>query len=173
MPTSDETRCVQDFMALGSENCNTASVCLSSGPWITSSRRKIYFAAICVLNLIQLKPHRAPMLLYDTILRLSMRLSVRFGVMRPKYRQPNELKFSPRFFLTPLMRGRARVWFILCSPQWIAYLSTGFVPAVSSGTQCSRNTTNIAHASHTTIHAKVKEFWEVSKEETVVGLKKL
>ena len=29
---------------------------------------------------------------------LSMRLSVRFWVMRPKYRQPNELKFNPRFY---------------------------------------------------------------------------
>ena len=101
---------------------------------------------------------------------LSMRLSVRFGVMRPKYRQPNELKFSPRFFLTPLMGGRARVWYMLSSPQWIAYLSTKFLPAVSSGTQCSRNATNV---SHTTIHPKVKDFCEVAKEETVVDLKKL
>ena len=47
------TRCVQDFVALGSENCNAALVCLSSGSWITSSLRKIDFAAIVVLNLIQ------------------------------------------------------------------------------------------------------------------------
>ena len=89
-----------------------------------------------------------------------MRLNVRFGVMCPKYHQPNELKFSPRFLLTPLMGGRARVWFMLCSPQWIAYLSTRFLQAVSSGTQsqCSRNTTNVAHTSHPAIHAKVKEF---------------
>ena len=96
-----------------------------------------------------------------------MRLSVRFRVMRPKYRQPNELKFSLRFFLNPLMGGRARVWLMLCSPQWIVYLSTRFLPAVSSGAKCSRNTTNVAHTSYTTIHAKVKEFWEVAKEETV------
>ena len=31
----------------------------------------------------------------------------------------------------------------------------------------------VAHTSHTTIHAKVKEFWEVAKEDTVVDLKKL
>ena len=47
------TRCVQDFVALGSENCNAALVCLSSGSWITSSLRKIDFAAIFVQNLIQ------------------------------------------------------------------------------------------------------------------------
>ena len=122
MPTSDETRCVQDFMALGSENCNTASVCLSSGSWITSSRRKIDFAAICVLNLIQKKPHRAPMLLYDTILRLSIRLSVRFGVMRPKYRQPNELKFSPRFFLTPHGRKiQSMVYAVLAAVECLSF----------------------------------------------------
>ena len=46
------TRCVQDFVALGSENCN-AALCLSSGSWITSSLRKIDFAAIFILNLIQ------------------------------------------------------------------------------------------------------------------------
>ena len=154
---------MQDFVAFGSENCNVAIVCLSSGSWITSSLRKIDFAAIFVLNLIQ-KTHREPMLLYDTMWRLSVRLSVRFGVMRPKYRQPNELKFSPRFFLTLLMGGRARVWFMLSSPQWIANLSTIFLPAVSSGIQCSRNITNIAHSSHTTIHAKVKEFWEIAKD---------
>ena len=106
-----------------------------------------------------------------------MRLSIRFGVMHHasqiKYRRPNELKFIPRFLLTPLMGGRARVWFMLSSLQWIAYLSTRFLPAVSSGTQCSRNTINVAHTSHTTIHAMVKEFWEVAKEETVVDLKKL
>ena len=102
-----------------------------------------------------------------------MRLSVRFGVMRHKYRQLNELKFSPHFFLTPLMGGRTRVWFMLCSPQWIAYLSTRFLPALSSGTQCSRNTTNVAHTSYTTIHPKVKEFWEAAKEKAVVDLKKL
>ena len=124
-------------------------------------------------NLIQIKPGRASMFLYDTIWRLSMRLTVRFGVMRPKYRQKNELKFSPRFFLTPLMGGRAIVWFMLSSLQWIAYLSTRHLPAVSSGTQCSRNTTNVAHTSHTTIHAKVKEFWEVAQEETVMDFKKL
>ena len=62
---------------------------------------------------------------------------------------------------------------MLSSQQWIAYLSTRFLPSVSSGTQCSRNTTNVAHTSHTTIHAKVKEYWEVAKEETVVDLKKL
>ena len=56
---------------------------------------------------------------------------------------------------------------MLSSSQWVAYLSTRFLPAVSSGTQCSRNTANIAHSSHTTIHAKVKEFCEVAKEETV------
>ena len=56
---------------------------------------------------------------------------------------------------------------MLSSSQWIAYLSTRLLPAVSSGTQCSRNTTNIARSSHTTIHAKVKEFCEVAKEETV------
>ena len=44
---------------LGSENCNVASVCLSSGLWNTSSQWKIDLAAIFVLNLIQLKPHRA------------------------------------------------------------------------------------------------------------------
>ena len=84
-------------------------------------------------------------------------------------------KVQSWFFLTQLMGGRARVWLMLCSLQWIAYLSTRFLPAVSSGTQskCSRNTTNVAHTSHTTIHAKVKEFWEVAKEETVVDLKKL
>ena len=71
------------------------------------------------------------------------------------------------------MGGRARVWFMLSSPQWIAYLSTRFLPAVSSGTQCSRNTTNIAHSSHTTIHAKVKEFWDVAKEETVETVRSL
>ena len=31
----------------------------------------------------------------------------------------------------------------------------------------------VAHTSHTTIFAKVKEFWEVANEETVVDLKKL
>ena len=62
---------------------------------------------------------------------------------------------------------------MLCSPQWIVYLSTRFLPAVSSGTKCSRNTTNVAHTSYTTIHAKVKEFWEIAKEETVLDLKKL
>ena len=31
----------------------------------------------------------------------------------------------------------------------------------------------IAHTCHTTIHAKVKEFSEVAKEETVVDLRKL
>ena len=31
----------------------------------------------------------------------------------------------------------------------------------------------VAHTSHTTILAKVKEFWEVAKEETVVDHKKL
>ena len=44
---------------LGSENCNVASLCLSSGLWSTSSQWKIDLAAIFVLNLIQLKPHRA------------------------------------------------------------------------------------------------------------------
>ena len=29
----------------------------------------------------------------------------------------------------------------------------------------------VAHTSHTAIHAKVKEFWEVAKEETVVDLR--
>ena len=28
----------------------------------------------------------------------------------------------------------------------------------------------VSHTSHTTIRAKVKEFWEVAKEETVVDL---
>ena len=31
----------------------------------------------------------------------------------------------------------------------------------------------VAHTSHTTIHAKVKEFWENTKEENAVDLKKL
>ena len=62
---------------------------------------------------------------------------------------------------------------MLCSPQWIAYLSTRFLQAVSSGTQCNRDTTNVAHTSHATIHAMVKEFWEVAKEDTVIDLKKL
>ena len=31
----------------------------------------------------------------------------------------------------------------------------------------------VAHISHTIIHAKVKEFWEVAKEDTVVDLRKL
>ena len=44
---------------LGSENCNVASVCLSSGLWNTSSQCKIDLVAIFVQNLIQLKPHRA------------------------------------------------------------------------------------------------------------------
>ena len=82
---------------------------------------------------------------------------------------------SSFFFLTPLMGGRARISYMLSSPQWIAYLSTRFLPAVSSGTQCNRNThtTDVARTSHTTIHPKVKEFWEVAKEETVVDFKKL
>ena len=109
-----------------------------------------------------------------------MRWNIRFGngMMRPKYRQPKELKFSPRFFfLTPLMGGRARISYMLSSPQWIAYLLTRFLPPVSSGTQCNRNTysytTDVARTSHTTIHPKVKEFWEIAKEETVVDFKKL
>ena len=162
---SDET--CAGFCSTWQWNCNAASVCISSGSWIPSSMRKIDFAAIFVLNLIQHKPHRASMLLYDTIWRLSMRLSVWFGVMRPK---PNELKFSP------VMGGRARVWFMLSSPQWIAYLSTRFLPAVSSGTQRSRNAITrslILLITHTTIRAKVKEFWEVAKEETVMECKKL
>ena len=61
------TRCMQDFVALGGENCNTSLICLSSGSWIISSLWKIDFAAIFVMNLIQKKTHRAPMLLYDTI----------------------------------------------------------------------------------------------------------
>ena len=47
------TRCVQDFVAIGSEKCNAALGCLSSWSWITSSLWKIDFAAIFVLNLIQ------------------------------------------------------------------------------------------------------------------------
>ena len=132
--------------------------CLSSGSWITSSLRKIDLAAIFVLNLIQQKPRRAPMLLYDTIWRLSMRLSVRFRVMRPKLRHPNELEFSPRCLLTPLTGGRARVWFMLCSHQSIICLSTRFLPAVLSRTNSMYKT---AHTSHTTIRAKVKEFWRL------------
>ena len=83
--------------------------------------------------------HRAPSptLLYDTIWKLSMILSVLFQVMGPKLRQPNELKFSPRCLL---MYGRSRVWFMISSPQWTAYVSTRFLPAVLSGTQFNRNT---------------------------------
>ena len=110
-------------MALGSENCNTALVCLSSGSWITSSQWKIDFAAIIVLSFILLKPRRAPMLLYDTIWRLCMRLNVRFRVIRPKLSQPNELKFSPRCLLTPLMGGITRaeygLWWARCSGSLI------------------------------------------------------
>ena len=72
---------------------------------------------------------------------------------------------SSFFFLTPLMGERARVWFMLIPPQRIAYLSTRFLPAISSGTQCSRNTTNVAHTFHTTIHTNVKKFWEAAKED--------
>ena len=46
-------RCVQDFVALGNENCNAALVCLSSGSWITSNLRNIDYDAIFVLNVIQ------------------------------------------------------------------------------------------------------------------------
>ena len=51
-----------------------------------------------------------------------MQLSVRFGVMRPKYRQPGELKFSPRFFLTPLMEYGLcyvrRSGLLICQPDF-------------------------------------------------------
>ena len=108
--------------------------------WPTYHKR----LATPVLHRIKLKPHGTPMLLCDTI--WSMRLSVRFGVILLNLRQPNELKFSPRCLLTPLMGGRARVWLsqsMLCSPQWIAYLPTRFIPAVSSRTQWSRNTKSL------------------------------
>ena len=120
------TRCVQDFVALGSENCNAVSVCLSSGSWIISSLLKIDFPAIFVLNLIQQKPHRAPMLLYDTIWRLSMRLSVRFGMMCSKYRHPNELKFSSRFFSnsTDGRKSQSKVYAELAAVNHLSFNKT-------------------------------------------------
>ena len=72
------TRCVQDFVALGNENCNAALVCLCSGSWITSSLRKIDFAAIFVLNLIQKRLTEHLCFFMIPCERLSMRLSVRF-----------------------------------------------------------------------------------------------
>ena len=132
-------RCVQDFVALGSENCNAALVCLSSGSWITSSLRKIDFAAIFVLNLIQKNSQSTyASLLYHV--KTEHVIERQIWIDASQIPPAKRTKVQSLFFLTPLMGGRARVWFMLCSPQWIAYLSTRFLQAVSSGTQCCRNT---------------------------------
>ena len=158
------TRCVQDIVALGSENCNAALVCLSSGSWIASSLRKIDFAAIFVLNLIQKNSQ-------STYASLWYHVKTEHAIERPVWSDASQIPPAKRTklqssFFSYSTDGRKSKSMVDC--LFFKQISTS-----SFIRNSMQQKYKVAHMSHTTIHAKVKEFWEVAKEDTVVDLKKL
>ena len=106
---------------------------------------------------------------------LGMRGSVRFGMMRPKYRRPpaKRTKVQSLFFSysSDGRKNQCIVYVELAAVDCLSFNKISTSSFIRNSMQ--RNTTNVAHTSHTTIHPKVKEFWEVAKEETLRNCKKL